>query len=169
MARRNQERRCCRCHRRLFLWAYTSFLPSFEGRFILSDYAIENGLFGFWLLKPQALFGVMFEDPLIHAFIWSLSSNCAIFIMVSLATKPSDMERLQFAVFQAQTTTATRRSLFHEGGSAHELLALSQRILGQKDGSLFFAKQHNHKAFKKVSPLFPPTFLNLLKRNLLRS
>ena len=25
-----------------FLWAYTSFLPSFEGRFILSDYAIEN-------------------------------------------------------------------------------------------------------------------------------
>ena len=74
MARRNQERRCCRCHRRLFLWAYTSFLPSFEGRFILSDYAIENGLFGFWLLKPQALFGVMFEDPLIHAFIWSLAA-----------------------------------------------------------------------------------------------
>ena len=147
-----------------FIWAYTSFLPSFEGRFILSDYAIENGLFGFWLLKPQALFGVMFEDPLIHAFIWSLGSNCAIFIMVSLATKPSDMERLQFAVFQAQTTTATRRSLFHEGGSAHELLALSQRILGQKDGSLFFRKAAQSQGIQKGLPTISTDFLESLEK-----
>ena len=146
------------------LWAYTSFLPSFEGRFILSDYVLENGLFGLWLLQPQSLFGVMIEDPLVHAFIWSLGSNCAVFILVSLATQPSDMERLQFAVFQAQPSPATRRSLFHEGASAHELLALSQRILGQKDGSGFFRKAARSQGIENGLPHITTDFLESLEK-----
>ncbi|MGC6531105.1 MAG: ATP-binding protein [Candidatus Puniceispirillaceae bacterium] len=146
------------------LWAYTSFLPSFEGRFILSNYVIENGLFGLWLLQPQALFGSTIQDPLVHAFIWSLGSNCAVFLLVSLATKPSDMERLQFAVFQAQPSPATRRSLFHEGASAHELLALSQRILGQKDGSLFFRDAASAQGLENRLPAITTDFLETLER-----
>lgn len=146
------------------LWAYTSFLPSFEGRFILSDYVIENGLFGLWLLQPHALFGVMIEDPLVHAFIWSLGGNCAVFMLVSLATQPSDMERLQFAIFQAQPASGTRRSLFHEGASAHELLALSQRILGQKDGSGFFRKAARAQGIENGLPLITTDFLESLEK-----
>ena len=146
------------------LWAYTSFLPSFEGNFLLSAEVIENGLFGLWVLQPQALFGSQIADPLVHAFVWSLGSNLTVFCLVSLLTQPSDMERVQSAIFQMTPTMQGRRSLFHEGASPFELLALSQRILGQKEGELFFRNAAKIQGVQDGLPDMTTSFLESLER-----
>ena len=146
------------------LWAYTSFLPSFEGNFLLSSAVIENGLFGLWILQPQALFGSQIADPLVHAFIWSLGSNLTVFCLVSLLTQPSDMERVQSAIFQMNPTMQGRRSLFHEGASPFELLALSQRILGQKEGEMFFRNAAKTQGVQDGLPDMTTAFLESLER-----
>ena len=146
------------------LWAYTSFLPSFEGNVLLSRDAIENGLFGLWILQPQALFGSQISDPLVHAFVWSLGSNVTVFCVVSLITQPSDMERVQSAIFQMNPTQQGRRSLFHEGASPYELLALSQRILGQADGAMFFRNAARVQGRKEGLPAMTTSFLESLEK-----
>lgn len=120
------------------IWLFTLFMPSFENNFIMPDTVIEQGLFGLSLLKPYALFGSQIADPLVHAFVWSLGLNSLVFILVSLATRPSDMELLQAAIFQSDVALRRPASVFHTEGSAHELLGLSQRILGRKEGQNFF-------------------------------
>lgn len=146
------------------LWAYTSFLPSFEGNVLLSAEIIENGLFGLWIFKPQALFGSQIADPLVHAFVWSLGSNLTVFCLVSLITQPSDMERVQSAIFQMNPTQRGRRSLFHEDASPFELLALSQRILGQAEGGKFFRKAAVMQGSEEGLPAMTTEFLESLER-----
>ena len=146
------------------LWAYTSFLPSFEGTFILDEGVLQNGLFGLWLLQPQALFGSDIQDPLVHAFIWSLGGNIAVFCLVSLATQPNDMERLQSAVFMMNPVQRTRRSLFNVTASPFELLALSQRILGREDGAAFFRRAAITQGISDSLPEITTEFLESLER-----
>ena len=146
------------------LWAYTSFLPSFEGSFILDKEILQEGLFGLWLLQPQALFGSTIADPLVHAFIWSLGGNIAVFCLVSLATQPNDMERLQSAVFMMNPVRRTRRSLFDVSASPFELLALSQRILGREDGAAFFRKTAAAQGISDGLPEITTDFLESLER-----
>jgi Na+/proline symporter len=52
------------------LWAYTLFLPSFGGDFILSAAAIEHGPWGIAALRPQLLLGLSSLDPLVHAVVF---------------------------------------------------------------------------------------------------
>ena len=146
------------------LWAYTSFLPSFEGNFILTSQILNDGLFGLWLLKPQALFGSQIADPLVHAFIWSLGGNLVIFCLVSLATQPSDMERVQSAIFQMNPAISTRRSLFAGNASPYELLALSQRVLGHEEGADFFRKSARLQKNDNSLPDITTDFLEKLEK-----
>lgn len=120
------------------LWGYTLFLPSFGSTVILPQEVLDQGLFGLWLLKPQALLGIEIDDPLVHAFVWSLGTNVVVFGLVSLATNPSDIERLQAMIFQSGGGVKPQRPLVDREASPHELLALTQRILGRADGRAFF-------------------------------
>ena len=61
------------------LWAYTLFLPSFDGDLLLSSSTIEHGP-GASRFRPQALFGLTGQDPLVHALFWSLATNTVLFI-----------------------------------------------------------------------------------------
>ena len=66
------------------IWAYSSFLPSFGGDFILSSDTLELGPLGLSFLRPQALFGININDPLTHALLWSIFTNTIVFIITSL-------------------------------------------------------------------------------------
>jgi Na+/proline symporter/signal transduction histidine kinase len=120
------------------LWAYTLFLPSFDGSFILSADMLENGLFGQALLRPQALLGLNIEDTLIHALVWSLGVNTLLFVVVSLATVPTPIERLQMEKFVNVFGTAPATSTMSRTATSEELLILAQRILGRNDGVRLF-------------------------------
>ncbi|MEQ8319079.1 MAG: ATP-binding protein [Rhodospirillales bacterium] len=114
------------------LWAYTLFLPSFDGHFILGSGVIENGPLGITLLRPQALFGMDHFDPLVHAVIWSVGMNALSFIIVSSLTTPDGLERLQGALFVDvyKTTTGSASNISAEVADSEDLFVLAQRILG---------------------------------------
>jgi Na+/proline symporter/nitrogen-specific signal transduction histidine kinase len=115
-----------------FLWAYTLFLPSFEGSWLMSADMLANGPWGIEALKPRALFGMNDMDPLVHALIWSMGVNAVVFVVVSLFSFPSPMERLQGAQFVNVFQRTAGQGAWAEGSfAAEDLLAMAKRILGE--------------------------------------
>ena len=114
------------------LWAYTLFLPSFGGEFILSQNTLTNGLFGIEILKPHSLLGMSGLDPLVHALLWSLGANTLIFLIISTLSSPTALERLQGTlfvdIFRKNPSEPTR---FEPGqATSEDLFVLAQRIMG---------------------------------------
>lgn len=80
------------------VWAYTLLLPTFVDSGFLPQSFLDDGPFGLWLLKPQALFSFTF-DPLNHGVFWSLAVNITTYLAVSLTRMPEPVERLQAQIF----------------------------------------------------------------------
>lgn len=80
------------------LWAYTLILPTFVDSGLVSPSILENGPFSIVALKPTALFGTDLS-PLMHGTLWSLGVNTILFVVVSLMTVQSPVERLQADIF----------------------------------------------------------------------
>lgn len=146
------------------IWSYTLFLPSFGGSIIMPQTVLDEGLFGLWLLKPQALFGVQISDPLVHAFLWSLGVNSLMFVLASLVTVPNDMEKFQSQIFQPEKNIQAQKSYLDDKTSPYELLALSQRILGHNDGRTFFQNEARRQGLDKGLPKINTAFLDKLER-----
>jgi Na+/proline symporter/signal transduction histidine kinase len=80
------------------VWIYTLFMPSFLEANIAGLSLLQHGPFGIEALRPQALFGADLP-PLLHGVLWSLSLNLLAYITLSLARRPSAIERLQADLF----------------------------------------------------------------------
>lgn len=124
------------------LWAYTLFLPSFGGDFILSASVLENGPWGIAALRPQALFGLSDLDPLVHAVVWSVGLNALLFVTVSAFSQPDALERLQASLFVDvfRATGGGPRGAVIGSAEADDLLILAQRILGEGVANRLFAE-----------------------------
>ena len=122
------------------IWAYTLFLPSFEGGFLLSVETLEHGLFGLEILRPNALFGLEIADPLVHTVYWSLTLNTVTFGAVSLMTRPRLLERVQGAAFVDAFGTGQDNLMQGRVATAEDLYALAQRILGTTTAHALFAE-----------------------------
>lgn len=133
------------------LWAYTLFLPSFGGDFILSAGVIVDGPWGSAALRPQSLLGLTDMDPLVHAVIWSVGCNALAFIAVSSLTGASALERLQGALFVNvyRTTGGETSGILQHSVDTEDLHLLAQRILGREHARRLFeemaqAQDANH-------------------------
>lgn len=114
------------------LWAYTLFLPSFGGQFLLTADVLTYGPFGIELLRPQALFGMNNLDPLVHAVVWSVGVNVLSFVVVSSLTTPDVLERLQATLFVDvyKSSSGSTSNISAEIADSEDLFILAQRILG---------------------------------------
>ncbi len=114
------------------LWAYTLFLPSFEGQFLINSVVLETGPWGIEALRPQALLGLQGVDPLVHAVVWSVGLNALVFLIVSSITNGNVLERLQAALFVEVYRSAggAPSSVATTSAGAEDLFILAQRILG---------------------------------------
>jgi len=113
------------------LWAYTLFLPSFDGDLILSTTTLSEGPWGAAMLRPEALFGLQGLDPLVHAVVWSIGANALVFVVISSLTQPGELERLQSALFVDVYRSGGTPSGFSAGkADSEDLFVLAQRILG---------------------------------------
>src|SRR5438874_4814273 len=83
-------------------WIYTLFLPSFLEGNPAGLELLQHGPFGIEMLRPQALFGADLP-PLLHGVLWSLSLNILTYIVMSIAQRPSSIERLQADLFVPNT------------------------------------------------------------------
>lgn len=115
------------------MWAYTLLLPSVVAAGLLDRTILDAGLFGIADLRPQALFGLA-ASPLTHGVFWSLGLNIFAFVLVSLLTSATPIERLQANVFveaQSVPITPTFR-LWRSSVTVDELVATVARYLGNE-------------------------------------
>jgi len=149
------------------LWAYTLFLPSFGGSFILPAQVLAQGPFGIGWLRPQGLFGVSGMDPLVHALFWSMTLNTIAFCAGSLASFPKPQERLQGAQFvNVFDHNPNAQGWFNGAAEAEDLLVMAQRILGPKQAQGLFLRAAERQGKAGFLPDISPEFLQRLEREL---
>jgi Na+/proline symporter/signal transduction histidine kinase len=149
------------------LWIFTMLLPSFGIDGALSRETFEMGLFGLAWLRPEAMFGIQGLDPIVHAVVWSLSLNTLAFIVVSIFSFPTPLERLQGAQFvnvldhgsPAQGWTASV-------AGSEDLMVMTQRILGASEAQAFFTAQARAQGIDGILPEPTPAFVQMLERQL---
>jgi len=150
-----------------FMWIYTLFLPSFEGSLLMPLSVIQHGAFGLAALKPQALFYMQGVDPLVHALIWSVGVNALVFVLVSLVSFPSPIERLQGVKFVNVFDQASAQGPNAPVSvAADDLLLMAQRIMGNSTALVLFRAAA--KTQGKIDDLPDPTreFVDQLEREL---
>ena len=149
------------------VWAYTLFLPSFEGSWLMSADTIANGPWGIALLRPQGLLGITGVDPLVHALVWSIGVNTVLFILVSLVSFPSPLERMQGVqfvnVFEHSSGQGPKGSVAVE---ADDLLVMAQRIMGNVTALRLFREVAREQGKGDGLPDPTPEFVDRLEREL---
>lgn len=115
------------------VWTYTLLLPSISYEGMAASRILSDGLFGLEWLKPTSLFG-MEADLLVHGVWWSLFLNTCVYIIASLTSSISPMERLQANAFvgaNANTMAASFGS-WHAPVRVGELQNAVSRYLGEQ-------------------------------------
>ncbi|MCX6675842.1 MAG: sodium:solute symporter, partial [Methanothrix sp.] len=73
------------------LWIYTALIPTITVENGLMKGLVRNGPFGIAFLKPTDLFGLDL-DVWTNSVFWTLLVNCSLYVLISLATRPSPEE-----------------------------------------------------------------------------
>ena len=149
------------------VWLYTLYLPSYGAAGLLSAGVIADGPWGIGWLRPGALFGVAGLDPLLHCVVWSLLLNTTAFLLGSLLSFPSPVERMQGLAFVNVFDQPKPSADWARGGpEAEDLLALSQGILGAEAAQGFFLAEAMAQGKAGFLPDTTPRFLEALERRL---
>jgi len=150
------------------LWAWTSFLPSFESSSPLVAQIMAEGPWGIGWLRPEGLLGLAGLDPLVHSVFWSLFLNSVTLVGVSLLTTQSSLERLQAAafvdVFRRQGSPG--RTRLRTGATADELFFVAQRVLGAQRAEALFVSGAAEAGVARAALTPTPRFIDRLEREL---
>ena len=107
-------------------------LPSFARSGWLSERFLHDGPWGFKLLGPYALFGLEGLDPIAHALFWTLVFNVGLYVVVSLVTTQSMIERsqaVQFVDIFKRTSEGAR--IWRGRATIGDLRRLMNRFMGE--------------------------------------
>ncbi|MEO5327020.1 MAG: ATP-binding protein [Magnetococcus sp. THC-1_WYH] len=125
------------------VWTHTLLLASFaQSGWIGTDF-LTDGPWGLSWLRPHALFGIAFGDPITHSVFWSMLFNVGILVAVSLFDRQTAVEQIQALnfvnVFEkgAQGGDAYLWSGFVSVGTLKKLLA---RFIGPAAAEADFAQ-----------------------------
>ncbi|MEE9389050.1 MAG: ATP-binding protein [Paracoccaceae bacterium] len=149
------------------VWAYAMFIPSFGDNVVMGSEFLRMGPWGIGWLRPQALFGIGGMDPLVHAVFWSMTLNTGVFILVSLLSFPSPLERLQGAQFvNVFDHSASGKGWYGSAAEAEDLLAMAQRIMGPSEAQELFRSESQKQGKDGYLPDVTPDFIEKLEREL---
>ncbi|MEI2623080.1 MAG: sensor histidine kinase [Giesbergeria sp.] len=114
------------------VWVYTLMLPSIAKSGWLDVGFLTAGPWGVAWLRPESLWGLQGLDSLTHSLFWSLLTNCAAYVIVSLWRAPSGREASQALLFVDVFRRGTAQTpVFWRGrADAAELKRLCERFLG---------------------------------------
>ena len=123
------------------LWAYTLFLPTLARSGVFSADFIDDGLFGLAWLRPEALLFDVGSNPLTHGVAWSLCGNIAVFVVVSVFTRQSMIEKIQARAFASPIARGwdSRSPTTTSDLTNSDLRALADRFLGEAHAQRSFA------------------------------
>ncbi|MEP3918719.1 sensor histidine kinase [Ascidiaceihabitans sp.] len=149
------------------VWSFTSFLPSFGSDGLISSAVFEQGALGLNVLRPHALFGIEGIDPTVHAVIWSMALNIIAFILGSLVSFPTPLERLQGAQFvNVFAHSGQAKGWSASVAESEDLMIMTQRILGAKEAQTLFRDVARTQGVQGFLPEPTPDFLQRLEREL---
>ncbi len=123
------------------VWFYTLIVPALVFAGWLEPAILEEGLFGLALLRPEALFGLEGLTPVTHAVLWSLGANTLLMVVGSLATRPSDLGRLQAILFVDVEQRQSSTRLWRGETRVAALQDLLVRFLGRERAVRVFARE----------------------------
>ncbi|EAR50210.1 Na+/solute symporter [Oceanicola granulosus HTCC2516] len=149
------------------VWAWTLFLPSFGEGNLMSATLMAQGPFGIGWLRPYGLLGLTTLDPVVHAILWSLLLNGAVFFLASILTFPTPLERLQGAQFvNVFEHSPGPRAWSTRSAGAEDLLVMSQRIIGASEAQALFQRAARRQGKEGYLPDVTPAFVEALEREL---
>lgn len=149
------------------IWLYTLYLPSFGPGTVLPDAWFISGPLNIVALRPEALFGIGFDDKLLHAVFWSLLLNTLVFVAGSLMSEASPLERLQGAHFvSVQQAGPGPRNWLPSTAESEDLMVMTQRILGAQEAQDLFLREARAQGVEGDLPASTPEFLQRLEREL---
>ncbi|MBF9043911.1 sodium:solute symporter [Rhodobacterales bacterium HKCCE4037] len=149
------------------IWAWLLLVPNIaeSGGFIPD--LLNSGPWGIGWLAPSTPLGLEASDPLLTAMVLSLGINTALFLLGSLFSFPSPMERLQGAQFvnvfdHSQALKGWRGAV----GAADDLRIMAQRIMGDEAAIALFREAARKQGREGELPEPTPDFLDQLEREL---
>jgi Na+/proline symporter/signal transduction histidine kinase len=144
------------------VWAWSSFLPSFETTSPVVAQIMAAGPWGIHWLRPEALFGLEGIDPLVNAVFWSLFLNTATLVAVSLFTRQSALENVQATLFSElfRRPVTAGHALIRSGATSDDLYFVAQRVLGQERATSLFDSEGDE------AKIPTPRFIDRLEREL---
>ncbi len=149
------------------IWTWSLFLPSFGPEGVITAQVMAEGPFGIGWLRPQALFGIEGIDPLLHAVLWSSLLNTGAFLVGSILSFPTPLERLQGAQFvNVFEHSAGARTWSAGAAHAEDLLVMAQRILGAPEAQEIFHRAARAQGKAGYLPDVTPDFIQSLERDL---
>ena len=147
-------------------WAWLLLLPNAFAGELLHD-VLTLGPMGVQWLRPNNFLGMAGTDPLLTAMVLSLGLNTVVFIVVSLASFPSPLERLQGAQFVKVFDYTHAPSGWQAAqGTADDLLIMARRILGAGRAARLFGQAARAQGRDSELPDPTPDFLERLEREL---
>ena len=135
------------------LWAYTLMLPSIAKSGWMDAGFLQQGVFGWALLRPEALFGLVGMDNLTHALFWSLLANAGLYVGVSLLRPPQAAEASQALRFVDVFEHAAQDRVFWRGrAQVSGLMDLVGRFLGPQRTRALFEEQSRAQGLGALQP-----------------
>jgi PAS domain S-box-containing protein len=123
-------------------WIYTLLLPAMTMAGGFDAAWLLNGPFGISWLRPQQLFGMSGWDPLAHGTFWSMLANIGALMIVSARWRPGVDERLRAAPFlDPYSQRPAVAGVWPGHVHVSDLLALAQRVVGERHAHRAFAEQ----------------------------
>ncbi|MEJ6395253.1 ATP-binding protein [Gymnodinialimonas sp. 2305UL16-5] len=149
------------------IWAWLLLLPNVAETGGINPAVFSEGPFGITWLSPDTPLGLSATDPLLTAMVLSLGLNTVLFILGSLFSFPSPLERLQGAQF-VNVFDHSRAVMGWRGaaGTADDLLIMAQRILGTGRAGRLFQVAARAQGRDGDLPEPTPDFLAHLEREL---
>ncbi|MEM6972764.1 MAG: sensor histidine kinase [Pseudomonadota bacterium] len=146
------------------IWLYALYLPALG---VFPDAWLSTGPLDIAALRPQALLGMTGEDPLVHAAIWSLGINSALFVAVSVMTEMRPIERLQAGLFvDVFSAPGSEARFVRRDAASEDLFILAQRILGAVPARQVFDDIARDQGIKEGLPAPDDAMIARLEREL---
>ncbi|MFY8003262.1 MAG: sodium:solute symporter family protein, partial [Chitinophagaceae bacterium] len=143
------------------IWFFTLIVPSLVDAGIITKPLTQQGLWGFSMLKPTALFGLEGVDSITHSFFWSIFLNTLCYVGISLFTERKSQELYQSELFvdiYKHYATAGEGTIMWKGTAyIPDLKTLLANFIGEKRSTYLlesYARKHqiNLNSKEKAEP-----------------
>lgn len=122
------------------LWFYCLLLPVIVRGIGLGEGWLDGGPLGLAWLRPEALFGVAFQDSLSHGVFWSLLANVIGLVLGSLPGGERPIDRIQANAFLGAASGTGTDSAPRSGiATVGDFISLARRFLGERRAQQTFA------------------------------